>query len=175
VFGLMIGIVLIACGIGAAVMIPHYNRTRLAANRATCAMNLRKIGGALDLYCMENGGNFPNTFGQLMIAQKLQADLFVCPASDQIPAPGANAKAQADRLTFGRYLSYAYTGRGLNKRTGPGAGVAAVVAYERLSNHGDGVHVLFADGHVAFVPEPKATQLITDVQAGKNPTSVTGF
>jgi prepilin-type processing-associated H-X9-DG protein len=174
-FGLMIGIVLIACGIGAAVIIPHYNRTRLAAHRATCASNLRKVGGALDLYCMENGGNFPNTLGQLMLAQKLSADHFVCPASDQIPAPGASLKAQADRLTFGRYLSYAYLGRGLNKRTGPGAGVAAVVAYERLSNHGDGVHVLYADGRVAFIPEPKASQIIADLQAGKNPPSVTGF
>lgn len=175
VFSLVVGVFIIACGVGAAVMVPHYNRTRLAAHRATCAANLRKIGGALDLYTHESGGNFPESLSRLMLTQKLSADLFVCPVSDQTIAAGATVQAQAEKLTWGKHLSYAYLGRGMSKRTGPGSGVTAVIAYERLSNHRDGIHVLFADGHVAYVPEPRASQMIADLQAGRNPPSVSGF
>jgi prepilin-type processing-associated H-X9-DG protein len=175
VFGLTVTIVLVACGIGAAVMVPYMVRTRAAAQRNECAINLRKIGGEIDRYCMENGGAYPESLARLLVANKMSEDLFVCPAGRETPAPGATAQARADHLVWARHLSYAYVGRGMNKRTGIGAGVTAVVAYERLSNHADGINVLFADGHVSFVPEPKASKLVADVQAGKNPPGVSGY
>ena len=175
VFATVVGIFMIACGVGAAVMIPHYNRTRLAANRGACGSHLRKIGAALERYTLDNGGKFPESLSKLLVAEKLDSDLFLCPAGGQTAAPGATPAARAEKLTFGRHLSYAYVGRGLNRRTGAGAGYATVLAYERLSNHGDGMNVLFADGRVVFVPEPQASKMITELQAGKNPTSVGGF
>ena len=175
VFATVVGVFVIACGVGAAVMIPHYNRTRLAANRGACASNLRKIGAALERYTLDNGGKFPESLARLMVAEKLNGEMFLCPQGGQTAVRGDKPQARAEKLTFGRHLSYAYVGRGLSRRSGAGAGYATVLAYERLSNHGDGMNVLFADGRVVFVTEPQATRMIADLQAGKNPTSVGGF
>jgi len=167
--GLMIALVLVTVGVGLAVMVPNMNRMRVAAKRNTCMANLKKIGSAVDLYAYGNYGMFPEGFGRLMTAQQLPADTLICPDGNETPA------ANADDLARGRHSSYFYAGKGLNKRSGAGAGAAAVVAYEPLSHHGDGIHVLFSDGHVSFVPLPQAKQVIADLQAGKNPPGVTGF
>jgi prepilin-type processing-associated H-X9-DG protein len=167
--GLMVTLVLVTVGVGLAVMVPTWNRMRVAAKRNTCMANLKKIGGAVDLYAYSNYGMFPEGFARLMTAQQLPADALICPDGNETPA------SNADDLARGRHASYFYTGKGLNKRSGAGAGAAAVVAYEPLTHHGDGIHVLFSDGHVSFVPLPQAKQLIADLQAGKNPPGVTGF
>jgi prepilin-type processing-associated H-X9-DG protein len=161
---------------GAVVMVPQMNRTRAAAKRSGCLANLHRIAGAVELYAHAHGGAFPDTLGQVMVLQNLTGETFVCPGGDQTPAPGATAADRARHLHGGTHLSYHYVGRGLNRRSGSGAGSRAVVAYESPANHGnEGVHVLFADGHVAFVHEPAASQLINDVRAGKNPPGVSGF
>ena len=173
--GFTITVVAVACIAGLAVMVPSYLRIREAAQRNTCAANLRRIGGAVDLYAYNHQGMFPESLSRLMAVQGLPADALICPTGGHTPAPGDTPDARAAQLSKGKHSSYAYVGKGLNKRSGAGAGAAAVVAYEPPTHHGDGIHVLFADGHVAFVPQPKAKQLIADLQAGKNPTSVTGF
>jgi len=173
--GLMISVVLVAVGVGLAVMVPTWNRIRVAAKRNTCVANLKKIGSAVDLYAYSNYGMFPEGFARLMTIQQLPADALICPDGNETPAGGATPAAQAEDLARGRHSSYTYTGKGLNKRSGAGAGAAAVVAYEPLTHHGEGIHVLFSDGHVAFVPLPQAKQVIADLQAGKNPPGVTGF
>ena len=173
--GLTSGAFVIACGIGLAVMVPSINRMRVAAGRNTCADNFGRIARAVELYAHANHGAFPESFGRLVVAQSLPPEALVCPGGRETPAPGDTPQARAEALAAGRHASYAYTGRNLNKRGGAGAGVSAVVAYEPLSHHGDGIHVLFADGHVAFVPLPDAKRLIADLKAGKNPTGVTGY
>ena len=173
--GLTIGIVVIACGVGLAVMVPSMIRMRDAARRNACAANLKRIGSAVDLYAYSNFGAFPESFGRLMVAQQLPSDALVCPGGTETPAAGATPQEQVAQLPKGRHSSYFYVGKGLNKRMGPGAGVNAVIAYEPLGHHGDGIHVLFADGHIAYVTMPQAKQLIADLQAGKNPPSVPGY
>jgi prepilin-type processing-associated H-X9-DG protein len=173
--GLTVGIFVVACGVGLAVMGPSVYRMHLAAQHNTCAANLKRIAGAVDLYAYGNNGMFPDSLGRLMTAQGLPAEALVCPAGDATPAPGETPEARAAALSKGKHASYFYVGKGLNKRSGAGAGVAAVVAYEPLSLHGDGIHVLFADGRVAFVPPAQAKQLIADLKAGKNPPGPTGF
>ena len=138
-------------GSDGAVHDPHAGG---AAQRNECPINLRRIGARDGQLLPRERGRVPRVAGRLLVAQKLSEDLFVCPAGRETPAPGATAQARAEQLVWARHLSYAYVGRGLNNRTGIGAGVTAVIA-SRLSNHGDGINVLFADGHVAFVPEPK--------------------
>ena len=173
--GLTISIVVIACGGGLAVMVPSMIRMRDAARRNACAANLRRIGSAVDLYAYSNFGAFPESFARLMTAQQLNSDALVCPGGTETPAAGATPQEQVAQLPKGRHSSYFYAGKGLNKRMGPGAGVNAVIAYEPLGHHGEGIHVLFADGHVAYVTMPQAKQLIADLQAGKNPPGVPGY
>ncbi len=64
-----------------------------------------------------------------------------------------------------RHFSYIYVGKGLTNK----AEADVLVAYEPLSHHTDGYNMLFADGHVEFVPGAKAKALIT--QATSRPTT----
>jgi prepilin-type processing-associated H-X9-DG protein len=172
---LTILVFLAACGAAATVMVPQYVRTRAAASRAACAANITTIAHAVERYTHANGGAFPPSLERLVAAEKVPADAFVCPAGGDTPAPGATAEARAANLYTGGHLSYVYLGRGMSKRNGPGAGASAVVLYEQPHYHADGIHVLFVDGHVAYVPQPDAQKLITDVQTGKNPPEVAGY
>jgi prepilin-type processing-associated H-X9-DG protein len=173
--GLTITIVVIAIGVGLAVMGPSLYRMHVAAKRNTCAANLKRISAAVDLYAYGNAGAYPDSLGRLMTDQALSPDALICPGGNETPATGATPREQAAKLSRSGHSSYFYVGKGLNKRSGPGSGFAAVVAYEPPGHHGDGIHVLFADGRVAFVLQPQARQLIADLKAGKNPPSPTGF
>ena len=44
-----------------------------------------------------------------------------------------------------------------------------IVAYESLINHGDGINVLFGDGHVEWLNLNEAKHLVAELQAGRNP------
>ena len=165
-----------ACGCMVSILLPSLNRAREQANRVKCASNLRQIGQGVQMYANNHGGQCPDTFEQLLVDQDLSPDVFVCHSTTDSYAPGATAQAQAANLSKGGHLSYVYAGKGL---TQPGSFAASrniVLAYEPLTNHtSQGVNMLFADGHVAFVPAAQAKQIITDLQAGKNPPSLTGF
>jgi prepilin-type processing-associated H-X9-DG protein len=171
------------CGCMMSIMLPSLNRAREMAQRVHCAAQMRSLGQAIQMYASENGGQYPDTIDKLMTTQDVTPEVFVCPSSKDTPATGATPQAQAANLTAGGHLSYVYVGKGMSTPTGTGAAnvttamlASTVVAYEPLTNHSNaGINVLFADGHVAFVPAAQAKQLIADVQAGKNPPSVSGF
>ena len=164
-----------ACGAAAFVMVPQYLRTHAAAGRSVCNANFTTISHAIERYCHANGGAFPTSLERLIAAEDVKTDAFVCPGGSDTPAAGDSREARAANLYSGGHLSYVYLGRGMNKRSGIGAGVAAVVLYEPLHLHGEGIHVLFVDGHTAFVPQPDAQKLITDIQTGKNPPEIAGY
>jgi type II secretory pathway pseudopilin PulG len=178
VLACLAGVGVLMCGCMMSIMIPSLGRAREQANRVKCAAQLRALGETIQTYASDHGGAYPDTIDKLITAENATPDLFVCPASRDTPATGSTPQAQATNLTAGGHLSYVYVGKGLSIRSGPGALTMAstVVAYEPLTNHANaGINVLFDDGHVAFVPMPQAKQLIADVQAGKNPPSVSGF
>ena len=175
VLACLLGVGVIACGCMISIMFPSLNRAREMAGRVKCASNLRQIGQAVQMYANVHGGQYPDTIEQLMVAGDLDAIVFVCPSSKQTPAPGATVSAQSANLSKGGHLSYVYVGKGMNTVSGPGSMATAVVAYENATDHADGVNVLFGDGHVTYVRNPAAKQLVADVQAGKNPSKVGGF
>lgn len=168
---------LVGAGVFACIFLPALNRDRSGdSSRVKCASNLRQIGMGVMMYANENGGQFPDAVEKLITTQDLTSEVFVCPSSNDDRATGATSQAVAADLLKPGHLSYVYVGKGMNSATGPGATSTAVLAYEPLSNHSSaGINVLFADGHVAFVPVAQAKQLVADVQAGKNPPSVTGY
>ena len=165
VLACVVGLGVIACGCMASILLPSLNRAREQANRVKCASNLRQIGQGVQMYANMYNGEFPDTIDKLITKQDMSTDVFVCPSSADNPAGGANAQAQAANLLTAGHLSYVYVGKGMNWK----APSAAVVAYEPLSHHTQGINVLYADGHVSFVPMAQAKQLVADVQAGKNP------
>ena len=174
VLACVLGIGLFLCVCLSSILIPSLGRAREQANRVKCASNLRQIGQAAQLFANDHNGNFPDTFEQLLTHADLTGEVFVCPSSNDNPAPGADGRTRATNLGKGGHLSYVYVGKGLGVVTGPGATGKAVLAYEPPSNHANGgINVLFSDGHVEFFPPQPAKQIIADLQAGKNPTSVT--
>ena len=155
----------LALVIAGAALLPWISRQRQYADVRRCTTNLRLIGQGVYMYANANGGAFPDTIDKLITTQDMVAEHFVCPHAPDTPAPGATAQAQAANLAKGGHLSYVYVGKGMTTAES----AQAVLAYEPLTNHGNGIYVLFADGHVEFVDAGPARQLITDVEAGKNP------
>ena len=49
------------------------------------------------------------------------------------------------------------------------AGADTVVTYEPLTNHGDGMEVLYADAHVDFQNAVAARKIVAELQGGRNP------
>jgi prepilin-type processing-associated H-X9-DG protein len=134
-------------------------------SRLTCASNLRQIGQGVQMYANENHGAFPPDVATLLLTQELTSDAFVCGATNDTRANGPTTQAVAVNLTAGGHLSYVYTGNGLSPQSPPDA----VVASELLSNHRDGMNVLFADGHVQWLSARQGQTLIAELAAGHNP------
>ena len=148
-----------------SILLPSLNRARETANRVKCASNMRQIGQALMLYANQNHGVYPPKLEDLITAQLLDGQSFVCPSSDDTVAPGSG-NAQATNLSAGGHLSYVYIGQKLS----PSAPADQVLVYELPSNHNnDGGNFLFADGHVEFFTGSDAQKMIAKLEAGKNP------
>jgi prepilin-type processing-associated H-X9-DG protein len=150
-----------------SILLPSLNRARETANRVYCASNLRQIGQAELLYANENRGLLSPDFPAILMTQDITAPVFVCPASDDTPAPApANpAAVHQQAAVLHQHCSYKYV-PGQNNA----APATAVIAYEPLTNHdGDGANFLWGDGHVSWEDKQTATALIRNLEAGQNP------
>jgi prepilin-type processing-associated H-X9-DG protein len=127
---------------------------------------MKQIAQAALQYATDNHGNYPPRLEDLMLAEDVPAEAFVCPASEDSPASGATKEARAQNLSSGAHLSYIYVGQRL---TTSSAQPNTVVLYEPLANHGNGGNFLFADGRVEFLPEATAEQVIQQLQNNINP------
>ncbi len=132
-----------------------------------CASNLRQIGEGILLYANDHQGQYPDSFGTILLNEDIRPDVFVCPDSADEPATGATTQTTAANLTTGGHLSYIYLGSGMNSATVP---ANAVVAYEPLSNHGNSrMNVLMGDGTVDFLKPSAAASVLSQVTAKKFP------
>ena len=117
---------------------------RLEAKYRRCPMNLAHIGQACLLYSIDHKNAFPPDFGTLIKTEDINVDAFVCPF-DTVVIPAGMTKDQA-AVWVDQNSSYIYSGAGLTQDCDP----SIVVVYEKDSNHGTGMNLLFADGHVEF-------------------------
>jgi prepilin-type processing-associated H-X9-DG protein len=147
------------------ILLPSLNRAREVANRVKCAANLKQIGLALQLYSNENRGRFPDGPEGLLLTQDITPEVFVCPSTNDSPAPGVELPKQAANLQTGGHDSYVYLGKGKTATTPANV----VLVYEIMNNHHDGFNALFGDGHVEFIGGPTAKQVQAELQSGQNP------
>lgn len=171
--GLLLILLMFAAGI-ATVGIAHQTtwlvrspeslyRPEIVHRRNFCAVNLRRIGMALQMYVLFHSGRYPDDLSALYlsVADDLgPGEMFVCPSSsDTLPA-GDTPEARAQSLKEPGHCSYIYFGHGLVEPVDPNR----IMATEPLTNHEqDGINVLFGDGHVEFYERRKAKRLLTDL------------
>jgi hypothetical protein len=131
-----------------------------------CSSNLERIGMHAIFYATVHAGGFPGRLDELL--DELKPEDFIAPFTSDTPATGPTTRDVAAQLSAGGHCSYLYLGKGLTTAAPPGT----VLAYEPLSNHQyniRGVHVLYTDGTVFFIPERQAKRLIAELEAGHNP------
>ncbi len=141
------------------------NKSVITANRVRSASNLRQIGQAILLYCNDHNGQYPDSFGTILLNEDVTSSVFVSPLRGEIAAVGPTTRSPAALLVPGPNLSYVYLGRGLTTST---VTPDSVVAYEIPSP--SGAMVLFGDGHVEFVSNIAA--IIQQAAAGKFPVTM---
>ena len=150
-----------ASAMSMGILLPSLNRARETANRVKCATNMRQMGQGILLYSNENRGNYPDEYATLvkyMLDAGTSPDVFACPSGDAALPKPANLM-QADEVVAWAKESSPYVYLGGGKRHDTAADV--VILYERLGSHdGDGVNMLFGDGHVEFQMTDSAEQIL---------------
>jgi prepilin-type processing-associated H-X9-DG protein len=138
--------------------------------RVRCGSNLRQIGLGLLLYANANHGRLPPSLDLLLAdpSADISADVLICPSTIDIPATGPTTQfVVADFRYSPRRCSYVYLPPNARLRA---LNPDQVVAYENPTNHaGQGMNVLFADGHVEWFQPHAATRLLSELAAGHNP------
>jgi prepilin-type processing-associated H-X9-DG protein len=169
-----VGLVVIG-GMLVSVMLPSLCRSREPAHRVKCAANLKSIAQAITLYAHDHGGQYPPSLAMLPSAVDITADVMICPSSNAERAEGIDTAAIVAALTAAETnapnhkdcLSYVYIGKALTDKS---ATPTTVVAYEALTNHDDGMNVLFGDGHVEFVSKQEWPKMAADAGIAIAPT-----
>ncbi|HEX4795281.1 MAG TPA: hypothetical protein VH370_15910 [Humisphaera sp.] len=136
---------------------PLYKRGSVRARRIRCASNLRLIGMALSMYAQDDQGKLPDDLSVLVAREYITPDVLICPASNDERAPGQTPGEQAAHLANSAHCSYIYYGKGKSTPLDKDA----ILALELPANHdGDGMNILYADGHVDWIDEPAAGEVL---------------
>jgi prepilin-type processing-associated H-X9-DG protein len=127
---------------------------------SACETNLKQIAAAMSQYAADHHGDYPDSFRTILLHEPISSSAFVCPATNQSPATGPTTRDAANEMTRD-HISYTYLGGAF---TSSSVKPDSALAYEPLSNHGDGLHVLYGDGHVAWIPAADADAFLRSVQ-----------
>ena len=103
------------------------------------------IGNALTAYANANGGAYPPSLSVLVSNGTLQAKYLVCP-----DAPS------------GTTTNYILAATSMNVPAN------AIILYEPITNHVDGINVLYRNGQVVYFPQPQAQNIIAGLQGRTN-------
>jgi hypothetical protein len=138
------------------IVLPPMTSAGAAQRQLNCASNLRQISIALQVYAAGNNGQFPDTLASLVSSNLLRPDALICPAANSAKSAGLPATVTPATVLS----SYNYLGKGMT--TAAASNPQTVIAYEPLENHGasKGMHVLYANGSVAFVAPPLSQQTV---------------
>ena len=138
-------------------------------NRVKCASNLRQIGQGIMLCANKDGGKLPPRLEALITDVGLNAEVFVCPSSDDEAATGPTTQVVLAGFAKKGRCSYVYLGAGMANQVK----ADVVVAYESMDHHEKaGMNVLFGDGHVEWVEKVEAERIIKELEAGRNPPNL---
>ncbi len=137
----------LAMGAASLFLLPSRNTEPNTDPRVKSMSNLRQIGQAILLYTQDFKGQYPESFGTILLNEDITSAVFVSPTRSETAASGATTQAVADQLSDASHVSYVYLGRGLTAST---VKPEDVVAYELPDAPRGGGNVLFGDGHVEY-------------------------
>jgi prepilin-type processing-associated H-X9-DG protein len=166
----LLAIVVLTVGVTLALYCWRLAPDRELARRLLCQSHLRELGQAILLYSNDNCGLHPPTLDVLVSGGYITPDMFICPSSGDRVAPGATTQQVVASIRANpRHCSYVqviYIPRSRFNSTLP---AEAVIAHEPLTNHDDGLNVLFYDGHIEWLDKAHANHLLAELTAGRNP------
>ena len=147
-----------------SILLPSLSKARDAANRVKSGANLRQIGQGCLLYANENNGKMPPDLGSL-VKEELTPEVFVSPlGQQQVPPQLAAMSPEQKAAWINEHSDYVYLGKGKTNNLP----ADQPVAYEKFENgHGQGITILFGDGHVEFLMMADAQRLLAN--KGANP------
>lgn len=163
--GIALGILNLVLSLAFAVWLPiALRQARQQALAVQCMSNMRQLGMAAMMYANANKGWLPPTLDQLAgsIPQPAAGGAFNCPACAANPAKPPVFTGQ----TVSSHYHYIPPAPRIMQIRQPGR---VVILYEPPTNHGDGMNLLFADGHVERIAGPATAQIAAELAAGQNP------
>ncbi|MBN2559733.1 MAG: hypothetical protein JXQ75_02220 [Phycisphaerae bacterium] len=125
---------------------------RRQARQVVSAANLRGVGQALYIYADAHKGAFPPGLEDLLKANSITLKMLASPYDGRGPT-------SIDEVKRKSYFVYR---PGLTTASNP----EEVLVAER-EPHDDGANFLFQDGHVEWVPEPRASELLELIARGE--------
>jgi prepilin-type processing-associated H-X9-DG protein len=148
-----------------SVLLPSLNRARETANRVKCGSNLRQMGQGMFLYSNEHKGKLPPDMGTIVLTQELGPEVFICPSGNNaLPANWREMQPDEVAAWINKNADYVYLGKGKTNSESP----ETILIYEKTDAHGgDGMNILFGDGHVEFLRHDAARKEILK-QTGKD-------
>lgn len=145
-----------AVAIVAGLLTDSLVNARTQAKRTISMANMRAMGQALHIYSQERkGGGFPATLREaaaMLGEERAYLRMLTSPYDGEGPAT-------ADEIERKAYLIYR---PGLSPSSDPGE----IIMAERSTGDRGGANFLFVDGHVEFIPEPRANELIRLIEDG---------
>lgn len=122
------------------MIIPAINAMRDVGEKTFCQSNLQQIGWGIEMYADQDpDGALPDNMGSVVNAGYMMAFSMQCPAQAQ-----------------GQQSYYYVPGQSAAEST-------AVIMFEDPSNHGGtGGHVLYKDGSVVFIENPKYQEIVDE-------------
>ncbi len=139
----------------AAVALHPFSRPVVRSNRMMCAQNLKQIYLALNAY-YEDNHQYPPSFGSLFPKYLTSPSLriFQCPSVKAMPMEGNFD----ERLCS--YRCIAYPADSFQKSDGDWL----IMALDKsIKNHGEGMNVVYLDGHVVFTRLETLVFLLDDM------------
>ncbi len=161
-------VVALLAGLG-TFFLPSLNKEPNTTPRVKSASNLRQIGQAILLYTNDYNGQYPDSFGTILLNEDITSAVFVSPLRSETPADGPTTQAVADQLSDASHLSYVYLGRGFTPKT---ATANDVVAYELPGEPNGGANILFGDGHVEYDDGNVMTKIVGRAMSGVWPVTM---
>ncbi|MFT3787408.1 MAG: hypothetical protein QM770_14785 [Tepidisphaeraceae bacterium] len=131
-----------------SVMLPALGRAREQASRVKSMSNLKQMGVAMMIYQTSHNGAYPPDLKTMATDADLVGEVFLNPrTTTSIPPELQGAERVAWAAENGDYVY-------VNGYTAQTANAETILAYENPERVGQGVAVLYGDGHVEWMRMP---------------------